>query len=97
MSLADVLSASVDGGMFRATFTAAPDAQLVCNIDDYTFSPFPSMPYGEHWDIAKNLNDFYFAPDYWDGSHYMGWRIIFDTDVIKRFQNRDLSWMEDWF
>ena len=98
MSFADVVAASLDGDMFRASLAAPSDALLVCNIDnDYAFDAEPSMPYGEHWDISLNLNDFYFDADYWDGSRYMGWRIIFDADVIKRFLERDLSWMEDWF
>ena len=98
MSLADVVSASVDGDMFRASFAAPADAQLVCNIeDDYTFAPEPSMPYGERWDVSLNLGDFYFDPEYWDGSRYMGWRIIFDPDVLTRFLAQDLAWMEDWF
>ena len=98
MSLADVVSASVNGDMFRVSLAAATDAQLVCDIDDdYSFNAAPSMPYGERWDVSMNLNDFYLDTDYWDGSRYGGWRIIFDTDVLDRFLVQDLSWMEDWF
>ena len=97
MSLADVESASIDGDMFRATLVAASDAPLVCQIDDDSFASDIPAPHGARWDISLNLNEFYFDPDYWDGARYMGWRIIFDPDVIMRFLDRDLSWMEDWF
>ena len=98
MSLADVISASVDGGMFRASFAAATDQQVTCDIDaDYSFDNDLSMPYGPKWDVSLNLKDFDFDPEYWDGSRYMGWRVIFDPDVITRFSARDMSWMEEWF
>lgn len=98
MSLADVESASIDGDVFRAAFSAPTDGQVVCEIDDnYRFAANPGNPYGDRWEVSLNLSDFYFDPDYWDGSRFMGWRVLFDSDVIRRFVARDLSWMEDWF
>ncbi len=97
MSLADVVSASIEGDMFRATLAAAADAPLVCQIDDDSFDSELPAPYGERWNISLTLNDFYFDPDYWDGSRYSGWRIIFDGNVVNRFLLRDLSWKDDWF
>ena len=97
MLLADVVSVRVDRGMLHVTLAAPSDAQLICRIDrNYEFATEPSMPYGELWDVSLNLNDFYFDPDYWDGSRFDGWRLLFNEAVLSQFLARDLSWMEDW-
>ncbi len=98
MSLADVESATIDGELFRAAFSASKDGQVVCQIDDdYGFAPNPTDPYGDRWDVSVNLSGFYFDPDHWDGSRFMGWRVLLDSDVVRQFVARDLSWMEEWF
>ena len=97
MSIAEVVSVSIDDAMFRVSFAAVVSTPICSIDDDYTFRNEPATPHGENWEVSLNLNDFNFDPEYWDGSRYMGWRVIFDPDVVKQFLLLDLSWKDDWF
>jgi len=53
-------------------------------------------PFGAEWDIFKEWGSFYFDEHCWDASRHMGWRLLFDEDLIERFLRKDESWLDYW-
>lgn len=97
--LARVSDVELDESGIAAILRADSETQLICHFRENPnrFCDDAKPPFGDTWTIAKPWNWFFGDQQYWDGSSYGGFRLLFSTDVIGRFLQRDLSWMEDYF
>lgn len=97
-SLARVVAVSATDEEMGAVLEAVPELRLVCYFaeDPPRFVEEPH-PIGDRWEITRSWNWFFPDPDLWDGSAYMGFRILFAPDVIERFLHQDLSWIDEYF
>ena len=97
-SIARVASVSASDRGMQAVMEAVPELALVCHYRDEPprFSVEPH-PVGSRWEIGQEWDWFYPGEEVWDGSPYMGFRILFAPTVVEQFLARDLSWVDDYF
>ncbi len=97
-SLAQVLRVQTSDWGMQAVLEALPECPLVCHYRENPcrFAEEPEL-LGHRWEISKRWQWFYAERNFWDGSLYGGFRVLFASDVIRRFIARDLSWVEEYF
>ena len=97
-SIARVAAVSASDQSMHAVMEAVPDLPLVCYYREQPprFNA-EAHPVGDRWEISQEWKFFYPDEEVWDGSPYMGFRILFASDVVERFMARDLSWVEEYF
>ena len=94
-----VLEVEVDDSEIRAKLCRDSDTPLVCFFQENPrrFTCEKSLSFGDTWTISKRWDDFFGDENYWDGSLYFGFRLLFSKDVVEQFLRQDLDWMEDYF
>jgi hypothetical protein len=97
-SVARITEVSASDEGMQAVLEAVPEQRLVCH---YHESPprFVEQPHpiGDRWEITKRWDWFYPDEYVWDGSAYLGFRIVFAPDALERFLRQDLTWVEEYF
>ena len=97
-SVARLTTVDASDESLRATIEAVPGCSLVCH---YRENPprfaEETHPIGDRWEVSQSWKWFGLNEGYWDGSVSWGFRIFFIQDVIDRFLDRDLSWIDDYF
>src|SRR5262245_33827033 len=84
-SIARVTSVSASDRGMQAGMEAVPELPLVCYYRDQPprFAE-EAHPLGSRWEISQEWKWFYPSEEAWDGSPYMGFRILFAPDVVER-------------